>query len=242
MEKVWLKNYPKSSPENIEPGKYQSLVALIEESLDKHADKDAFTNFGVTLTFKELDEKSKQIASYLQHTLHLKKGARVAIMMPNLLQYPIALYGILRAGMVAVNVNPMYTSRELRHQLSDSGAEAIFILANFAHVLEEIIDETPVRRIIVTQLADLCPWPKRTLINGLVKYVKKMVPAFNLPNFDCFLKAMAKGADKTFTPTEINSDDIAFLQYTGGTTGVAKGAVLTQRNMVANILQSESWF
>ena len=242
MEKVWLKNYPEGGPENIDPDKYQSLVALIEESLDKYAAKDAFTNLGVTLTFKELDEKSKQIASYLQHSLHLKKGARVAIMMPNLLQYPIALYGILRAGMIAVNVNPMYTSRELRHQLSDSGAEAIFILANFAHVLEDIIDETPVRRIIITQLADLCPWPKRTLINWLVKSVKKMVPAFNLPNFDCFLKAMDKGAHKTFTPTEINSDDIAFLQYTGGTTGVAKGAVLTHRNMVANVLQSEAWF
>jgi long-chain acyl-CoA synthetase len=242
MEKVWLKNYPKGVPENIDPDKYQSLVALIEESLDKHADKNAFTNLGVTLTFKELDEKSKQIASYLQHTLHLKKGARVAIMMPNLLQYPIALYGILRAGMTAVNVNPMYTSRELRHQLNDSGAEAIFILANFAHVLEDVIDETPVRRIIVTQLADLCPWPQRTLINGLIKYVNKLVPAFNFTNFDWFLKAMDKGAHKTFTPTEINSDDIAFLQYTGGTTGVAKGAVLTQRNMVANVLQSEAWF
>ena len=242
MEKVWLKNYPKGVPETIDPEKFQSLVALIEESLVKYSAKDAFTNLGVTLTFKELDEKSKQIASYLQNTLHLKKGARVAIMMPNLHQYPIALYGILRAGMIAVNVNPMYTSRELRHQLSDSGAEAIFILANFAHVLSDIIDETPVRRIIVTQLADLCPWPKRTLINWLVKSIKKMVPAFNLPKFDCFLKALDKGAQKSFTPVDVCSDDIAFLQYTGGTTGVAKGAVLTHRNMVANVLQSEAWF
>jgi len=242
MDKVWLKNYSAGVPETIDPEQFESLVTMIEASLAEYSDKEAFTNLGVTLTFKELDEKSKQLASYLQHTLHLKKGARVAIMMPNLLQYPIALYGILRAGMVAVNVNPMYTSRELRHQLSDSGAEAIVILANFAHVLADIVDETPVRRIIVTQVADLCPWPKRTLINFMIKSVKKMVPAFHLPKYDSFLKALVKGKRKEFSPVEVSSDDIAFLQYTGGTTGVAKGAVLTHRNMVSNVLQSEAWF
>ncbi|MFT5519831.1 MAG: long-chain acyl-CoA synthetase [Enterobacterales bacterium] len=242
MEKVWLKNYPAGVPEVINTDSYQSLVDMIEQSLTRYADKNAFTNMGVTLTFKELDEKSKQFASYLQHTLHLKKGSRVAIMMPNLLQYPIALYGILRAGMVAVNVNPMYTSRELRHQLSDSGAEAIIVLANFAHVLSEIIDETPIRRIVVTEIADLSPWPKRNIINWLIKSVKKMVPKFNLPQHDCFLEALAKGQKKSFSPVEITKDDIAFLQYTGGTTGVAKGAVLTHNNMLSNVLQSEAWF
>ncbi|MFT5451397.1 MAG: long-chain acyl-CoA synthetase [Enterobacterales bacterium] len=242
MEKVWLKNYPVGVPEIINTDSYQSLVGMIEQSLTEYADKDAFTNMGVTLTFKELDEKSEQFASYLQHTLHLTKGARVAIMMPNLLQYPIALYGILRAGMVAVNVNPLYTSRELRHQLSDSGAEAIIILANFAHVLAEIIDETPIRRIVVTEVADLCPWPKRNIINWLIKSVKKMVPKFELPEYDCFLEALSKGQKKSFSPVEITKDDIAFLQYTGGTTGVAKGAILTHNNMLSNVLQSEAWF
>ena len=242
MEKVWLKNYPAGVPETINTDAYPSLVAMIEQSLIDYADNNAFTNMGVTLTFKELDEKSKQFAMYLQHTLHLKKGDRVAIMMPNLLQYPVALYGILRAGMVAVNVNPLYTSRELRHQLSDSGAEAIIILANFAHVLSEIIDETPIRRIVVTEIADLCPWPKRRILNWLIKSVKKMVPEYNLPHYECFLEALAKGSNKTFTPVEITKDDIAFLQYTGGTTGVAKGAVLTHNNMLSNVLQSEAWF
>jgi long-chain acyl-CoA synthetase len=242
MEKVWLKNYPAGVPEVINTEPYQSLVDMIDQSLMNYADKNAFTNMGVTLTFKELDEKSKQFASYLQHTLHLKKGTRVAIMMPNLLQYPIALYGILRAGMVAVNVNPMYTSRELRHQLSDSGADAIIILANFAHVLSEIIDETPIRRIVVTEIADLCPWPKRSIINWLIKSVKKMVPKFDLPQYDCFLEALTKGQKKSFSPVEITKDDIAFLQYTGGTTGVAKGAILTHSNMLSNVLQSEAWF
>lgn len=155
MEKVWFKNYPDGVPHEITTGDYTSLTDLIEKSLVKHASKDAFSNLGVTLTFKELDVQSQHFASYLQHTLHLKKGARVAIMMPNLLQYPVALYGILRAGMIAVNVNPMYTKRELQHQLSDAGAEAIIIVANFAHVLANVLDETPVRRIVLTQIADL---------------------------------------------------------------------------------------
>ncbi len=242
MEKVWLKNYSAGVPETIDPEQYTSLVSIIEESLEKYSSKNAFTNMGVTMTFRELDEKSRQFASYLQHTLHLKKGARVALMMPNILQYPVALYGILRAGMVAVNVNPMYTGRELRHQLSDSGTEAIVILANFAHVLADVIDETPVRRIVVTELADLCPWPKRTLVNWLIKFVKKMVPKFKLPNYESFLDALEKGDKKNLTPVELDHTDIAFLQYTGGTTGVSKGAVLTHRNMVANVMQSEAWF
>jgi len=242
MDKIWLKHYSKGIPESINPDEYTSLVSMIEESLEKYSQKNAFSNMGVTLTFKQLDQKSRQFASYLQHTLHLKKGARVAIMMPNILQYPIALYGILRAGMVAVNVNPLYTGRELRHQLSDSGSEAIIILANFAHVLADVIDETPVRRIVVTEIADLCPWPKRTLINWMIKSVKKMVPKYELPNFESFLISMEKGKKKTFTPVELNHSDIAFLQYTGGTTGVSKGAVLTHKNLLSNVMQAEAWF
>ena len=242
MEKVWLKSYSPGVPETIDPDQHPSLVSLIEQSFEKYSTKDAFSNLGVNLTFAQLDEKSKQMACYLQYNLHLKKGARVAIMMPNLLQYPIALYAVLRAGMVAVNVNPMYTGRELKHQLSDSGAEAIIILANFAHVLADIVDETTIRRIVVTEIADLCPWPKRILINWLVKSIKKMVPKFNLPKYECFLKALHKGAQKSFIPVDIGAEDLAFLQYTGGTTGVAKGAMLTHRNMVANVLQSEAWF
>ena len=242
MEKVWLKHYPEGVPEQINPDKYSSLVAMIEESFDKYPDHPACSNMGVTLSFSDLDRKSKQFASYLQNILHLKKGARVAIMLPNLLQYPIALYGILRAGMIAVNVNPLYTARELKHQLSDSGAEAMIILANFAHVLSEVIDETPVRRVVVTEIGDLCPWPKRSLVNFIVKYVKKMVPKYDLPKSDSMAYVMARGKNKAHNPIELTHDDIAFIQYTGGTTGVSKGAVLTHRNMVANVMQSEVWF
>jgi len=242
MEKVWLKNYSGDIPEHIDSEQYSSLTAIIEESLVRYPQNIAYTNMGTNLTYEQLDKKSSQFASYLQHRLHLKKGARVAIMMPNILQYPVALYGILRAGMVAVNVNPLYTRRELRHQLSDSGSEAIVILANFAHVLADVIDETPVRRIIVTELADMCPWPKRTFVNGVLKYVKKMVPKFNLPHYECFLDALSKGADKNYTKVDIDQSDIAFLQYTGGTTGVSKGAVLTHKNMLSNVIQAEAWF
>jgi len=242
MEKVWLKNYPEGVPAEISLEGYQSLTDLINKSLIEHASRDAFSNLGVTLTFEELDIQSQHFASYLQHTLRLKKGARVAIMMPNLLQYPVALYGILRAGMVAVNVNPMYTKRELQHQLSDAGAEAIVIVANFAHVLADVLDETPIRRIVLTQIADLCPWPKRIIVNGIIKYIKKMVPKFSLPDCDYFNDALLKGCKKQYVPVGVTLDDVAFLQYTGGTTGVAKGAVLTHKNMLSNVLQSSEWF
>ncbi|MCP4270673.1 MAG: AMP-binding protein [Gammaproteobacteria bacterium] len=242
MEKVWLKNYSGDIPENIDPDQYSSLTAIIEEAMENYPQKVAFSNMGTNLTYKQLDKKSRQFASYLQHRLHLKKGARVALMMPNILQYPIALFGILRAGMVAVNVNPLYTRRELRHQLSDSGAEAIVILANFAHVLADVIDETPVRRIIITELADMCPWPKRIFVNWVIKTIKKMVPKFYFPHYECFLDALHKSSKKAHTKVDINHSDIAFLQYTGGTTGVSKGAVLTHKNMVSNVLQAEAWF
>ena len=242
MEKVWLANYPEGVPETIDPGQYASLVEIIEESFDKYPDHIAYSNMGVKMTYADLERKSRYFASYLQNTLHLKKGARIAIMMPNVLQYPIALYGILRAGMVAVNVNPLYTARELKHQLNDSGAEAMIILANFASVLTQVIDETPVRRVIVTELGDMCPWPKRTLVNFVVKYVKKMVPKFHLDNYDSMAYVFARGKQSEITPAELGHEDIAFIQYTGGTTGVSKGAVLTHKNMVSNVIQAENWF
>ncbi|MCP4412513.1 MAG: AMP-binding protein [Gammaproteobacteria bacterium] len=242
MEKIWFKNYSDGVPENIDPDQYSSLTAIIEEAMENYPQKVAFSNMGTNLTYGQLEKKTRKFAYYLQHRLHLKKGARVALMMPNILQYPIALFGILRAGMVAVNVNPLYTSRELRHQLSDSGAEAIVILANFAHVLADVIDETPVRRIIITELADMCPWPKRILVNWGLKTIKKMVPKFYFPHYECFLDALHKSGKKAHTKVGINHSDIAFLQYTGGTTGVSKGAVLTHKNMVSNVLQAEAWF
>ena len=242
MDKVWLKHYPEGVPEHIEPDNYASLIELIEESFDKHHSQDAFANLGVTLTYADLDKYSSYFASYLQNTLHLKQGTRVAIMMPNLLQYPVALYGILRAGMVAVNVNPLYTARELKHQLNDSGAEAMIILANFANVLSEVIDDTPVRRVILTEIGDMCPWPKRSIVNFMVKHVKKMVPDFTLHDYDTFQGVMHKGAKQPHKPVSLNHEDMAFIQYTGGTTGVSKGAVLTHGNMVSNVMQSEAWF
>jgi len=242
MDKVWLKHYPDGVPEHIDPDNYASLIELIEESFDKYHSQDAFSNLGVTLSYADLDKYSSYFASYLQNTLHLKQGTRVAIMMPNLLQYPVALYGILRAGMVAVNVNPLYTARELKHQLNDSGAEAMIILANFANVLSDVIDETPVRRVILTEIGDMCPWPKRSIVNFMVKYVKKMVPDFTLHDHDTFSSVMHKGAKQPHKPVTLSHDDMAFIQYTGGTTGVSKGAVLTHGNMVANVMQSEAWF
>ena len=242
MDKVWLKHYPDGVPENIDPDSYSSIVEIIEESFDKYQNQEAFSNLGVTITYADLDKYSANFASYLQNTLHLKQGTRVAIMMPNLLQYPVALYGILRAGMVAVNVNPLYTARELKHQLNDSGAEAMIILANFANVLDEVIDDTPVRRVIVTEIGDMCPWPKRNIVNFMVKYVKRMVPDYTLHNHVTFHSVMHKGVQQAHSAVNLTHDDMAFIQYTGGTTGVSKGAVLTHGNMVSNVIQSEAWF
>ncbi|MCP5459162.1 MAG: long-chain-fatty-acid--CoA ligase FadD [Gammaproteobacteria bacterium] len=241
MEKVWLKRYPSGVPAEINPDDYRSLLDIFEESCSKYSGLNAFANLGYVMTFAELDAKSRAFAAYLQKSLGLQKGARVAIMMPNLLQYPVALFGILRAGLVVVNVNPLYTPRELEHQLNDSGAETIVIIANFAHVLAEVIKKTQVKHVIVTELADLLPFPKALLINLVVKYVKKMVPAYQLPNAIKFTTALGKGQGQTLDPVSVESDDLAFLQYTGGTTGVAKGAMLTHRNMVANVLQTAAY-
>lgn len=237
MEKIWLKRYPPGIPAEINPDEYNSLVDIFEQSCKKFSDRDAFANMGYAMSFAELDAKTHDFAAFLQQGLGLKKGDRVAIMMPNLLQYPLVLFGILRAGLTAVNVNPLYTPRELEHQMNDAGAETIIIVANFAHVLAEVVHETQLKNIIVTEVADLLPFPKSLIVNFVVKYIKKMVPAYDLPGAISLKSALSKGQKLTFTPVALNGDDLAFLQYTGGTTGVAKGAMLTHRNMVANMLQ-----
>ena len=237
MEKIWLKRYPPGVPAEINPDEYPSLVEIFEQSCKKFSDRDAFANMGYAMSFAELDAKTRDFAAFLQQQLGLKKGDRVAIMLPNLLQYPVALFGILRAGLTAVNVNPLYTPRELEYQMNDAGAETIVIIANFAHVLAEVVNKTRLKHIVVTEVGDLLPFPKSLIVNFVVKYIKKMVPAYDLPGAISLKSALAKGQKLTLEPVALNGDDLAFLQYTGGTTGVAKGAMLTHRNMVANMLQ-----
>ncbi|MEL6948930.1 MAG: AMP-binding protein [Pseudomonadota bacterium] len=241
MEKIWLSSYIEGTPEFIDNAGYDSLRDLIEENCRKHADKPAYANMGVTLSFADIDRLSAQFAAYLQHELGLAKGERVALMMPNILQYPIALFGVLRAGLVAVNVNPLYTKRELEHQMNDSGAKAIVIVENFASTLSAVIDKTGLEHVITTQIGDMLPGLKRMITNVVVKRVKKMVPEFALPGAATFRQALAGGAGKTIERREITLDDLAFLQYTGGTTGVAKGAMLSHGNLVHNVQQSNAW-
>ncbi len=237
MEKTWLKSYPEGVPEEIDPGHYPSLLELFEESLSNNADRVAFINMGKSMTYREVDEKSKAFAAYLQQDLKLKKGDSVALMMPNLLQYPVALIGVIRAGCIVVNVNPLYTPRELEHQLNDSGAKAILIIANFADTLQKVLNKTGVEHVILTQMGDMLGGLKGRAINFAVKHVKKMIPSFDLPTAVGFKQALSRGEKLTYTKPSINGDDLAFLQYTGGTTGVSKGAMLTHFNMVANLEQ-----
>lgn len=239
MDKVWLERYPSDVPETIDPDVYPSLVEMFEQSVNKFADQPAFMNMGSVMTFRKLEERSRAFAAYLQNDLKLKKGDRVAIMMPNLLQYPIALFGILRAGLIAVNVNPLYTPRELEHQLNDADAKAIVIVSNFANTLEQVVDKTPIKHVVLTSLGQMLPRAKGTLVDFVVKYVKRMVPKYDLPNAISFRKALHKGRRLQYVKPFMSGDDIAFLQYTGGTTGVAKGAVLTHRNMIANVMQAK---
>ncbi|MDX1524840.1 MAG: long-chain-fatty-acid--CoA ligase FadD [Pseudidiomarina maritima] len=234
MDKIWLKRYPAGVPETIDPDHFNSLIDIFEQSVKTYGDKVAFVNMDTELTFNELDTLSRDFAAYLQQQ-GLQKGDAVALMMPNLLQYPIALFGVLRAGMTVVNVNPLYTARELKHQLSDANAQAIVILDNFAHTLAKVITEVPVKKVILTSIGDMLPAPKRWIVNFVVKYVKKMVPAYSLQHTTQFKQVLAQGAKAKYQRPQMSGDDLAFLQYTGGTTGLAKGAMLSHRNMVANL-------
>lgn len=241
MTKIWHKAYDAGVPYEINPSEYNSINDMLEIGFQKFKNLPAFHNLGTTLSYQEIDTLSLKFASYLQNDLHLKKGDRVALMMPNILQYPIALFGVLRAGMVAVNVNPLYTARELEHQLKDAGVQAIVLFANSAHVLEKVVAHTPVKHIMVTQIGDMLKFPKNYIVNFVIKNVKKMVPDFTLPNMLDFKECVMKGDASKFKKPEVKSGDTAFLQYTGGTTGVAKGAVLTHRNIVANMVQARAW-
>lgn len=241
MEKIWIKSYQPGVPGVIDVNQYSSIVDLLESTFHKFATKPAFHNMGKTITYAELDRLSYQFACFLQNDLKLARGDRVAIMMPNLLQYPIAMFGVLRAGMVAVNCNPLYTARELEHQLKDSGAKAIVVIDNFASVLEQALPKTDVKHVVLTSIGDMLPFPKRFIVNAVVKYVKKMVPPFSIQNTHSFLQALSLGATTSLSKPVVKNEDLAFLQYTGGTTGVSKGAMLTHGNVVANFLQARAW-
>ncbi|MFY2764968.1 long-chain fatty acid--CoA ligase [Arenimonas sp. MALMAid1274] len=240
-ERPWLASYPDGIPAEVDLEKYASIVSVLDEVCRDFRDRPAFANFGKQLTYGDVDRLSAQFASYLLNELKLKKGDRVALMMPNILQYPVAIFGVLRAGLTVVNTNPMYTARELKHQLTDSGASAIVVLENFASVVQEVVAETSVRKVLVTAVGDMLSFPKGAIVNFVLRHVKKQVPEYSLPGSIRFSEALAIGARQTAPKVDIRSHDIAFLQYTGGTTGVAKGAMLTHRNLVANMQQSAVW-
>lgn len=239
MDKIWFDNYPPGAEKTIDVNQYESLVELFEQAVRRHPDIPAYINMGKVLTFRKLEERSRAFAAYLQNELRLEKGNRIALMMPNLLQYPIALFGALRAGLVVVNVNPLYTPRELAHQLNDSGAKAIVIVSNFAATLEKVVFETGIQHVILTRMGDQLSFGKRTLVNFVVKYIKKLVPKYKLPHAVSFREALSIGKQRQYVKPQLQSSDLAFLQYTGGTTGVAKGAMLSHANIVANIAQAK---
>ncbi|GAB3242034.1 acyl-CoA synthetase family protein [Chitinimonas naiadis] len=244
MEKIWLKQYQTGVPAEIDVNEFQSAGEVFEKSAQKFRDRPAFANSikfaSRTMSYGEIEEGSRDLGAYLQQALKLAKGERVAVMMPNLLQYPICVFGVLRAGLTVVNVNPLYTPRELEHQLKDSGATTIIIVANFAHVLAEVIDKTPIKNVIVTEMGDLLGF-KGTVISLLLKHLKKMVPAYNLPQAVSFNGALGIGRRHELKKVPVGHEDIAFLQYTGGTTGVSKGAMLTHANIIANMQQAHAW-
>jgi len=242
LNKVWLKRYPADVPAEINADRYTSLVELFEHAAERYADHVAFINMGQPMTYRQLEQQSRAFAAWLQQGLKLKQGDRVALMMPNLLQYPVALFGVLRAGMVVVNVNPLYTPRELKHQLVDSGASAIVIVSNFAHTLEKVVADTPVKHVMLTRMGDQLAPVKATLVNFVVKYVKKLVPKYHLPGAVPFRHALQQGEQMHYQRPTVTNEDLAFLQYTGGTTGVAKGAMLTHRNMQANLEQTKATY
>ncbi|MBP6536317.1 MAG: AMP-binding protein, partial [Xylophilus sp.] len=240
-DRIWLKHYPQGVPAEIKPEAYTSLVALMEESFQKYAKRVAYSFMGKEVTYAQTDSLSRAMGVYLQ-SLGLAKGDRVAIMLPNVPQYPVAVAAILRAGYVVVNVNPLYTPRELEHQLKDSGSKAIIIIENFAHTLEQVLANTPVKHVVLCAMGDQLGLIKGALVNHVVRNVKKMVPAYRLPEAVKYNDAIARGTKGTLKPVTLTLDDIAVLQYTGGTTGVSKGAVLLHRNLVANVIQSEAWY
>jgi long-chain acyl-CoA synthetase len=241
LDKIWLKSYADDVPENIPAPPFKSLREMVEFSFAEFPERPAFTNMGTTLTYRDLDKLSLKFAGYLQKSLGLVKGERVAIMLPNVLQYPVALFGLFRAGLVAVNVNPLYTARELRHQLTDSGAKCIVILENFADTLEEVIGDSQIEHVVTTQVGDLLKWPGSAITNFVLKRIRKAVPRVSLPGAVKLRAALRAGAGHELDYVDLGFADIAFLQYTGGTTGVSKGAMLSHRNMVYNVHQSRAW-
>jgi long-chain acyl-CoA synthetase len=241
MDKIWLKRYPAYVPAEIDVSTYASLVDVYRESVEKFRDRPAYENLGRTLTYGEFDQLVTQFATYLTRVLGLSRGDRIAIMMPNLLQYPIALFAAIRAGIIVVNTNPLYTARELRHQLNDSGAVAIVVLENFAHTLQKIISETSIRHVITTSIGEMAGFPKSLLVNFVVRHIKKMVPPWSINGSVRFRDTLMTRGKYSFEEADLGHDDIAFLQYTGGTTGVAKGAMLTHKNVIANLLQAHAW-
>jgi long-chain acyl-CoA synthetase len=241
VDRTWLKQYPPGVPADINPDAYASLKEVIEEAFATHRQLPAFTNMGATLTYAQLDELSRAFGAWLQHKSGLEKGDRVALMMPNILQYPIALFGALRAGMVVVNTNPLYTARELEHQLQDSGAKAIVVVENFAHVVQEVLPRTDLKNVLVTGVGDLLGMTKGTIVNFVLRHVRKQVPPWKMPGSLSFKGVIGSGLGLKLGPVALGPEDIAFLQYTGGTTGVPKAAVLTHRNVVANLLQALAW-
>ncbi len=240
-DKIWFKQYPEQVPHSIDLEEFASIADVFEKCVAKYRPLGSFTSFGKTISYGDLDRMSRDFAAYLQNVLGLKKGDRVALVMPNILQYPVALFGVLRAGCIVVNTNPLYTPREMEHQLKDSGARAIIILENMAHTFEKIQGNVPVEHVITTELGDLLSFPKKFIVNTVVKRIKKLVPPFNLPKAVSFSKALLMGSIQSFHRVDIGPEDLAFLQYTGGTTGVAKGAMLTHRNIVANMQQISAW-